>query len=69
MYKTRLAPSKSMLDSDGLYNLKRKPRRPVATTMCRMRGMSGGEAWRVSRWFSSAVKASGREGAAVQRMG
>jgi len=45
-----------MLDSEGRYSLRMKPSRPTATTMCRMRGMSGGEACRKRRCVSSWVK-------------
>jgi len=48
-----------------------KPRRPVAMTMCRMRGMRGGEAWRIWRWVSRIAKGfvPVGEGEEVQRMG
>ena len=49
----------------------KKPSRPVAMTMCRMRGMSGGEACRRARCDSSVVKGSveGEGGCGDQRMG
>ena len=47
----------------------KKPQRPTAMTMCRIRGMMGGEACRSLRWVSNVVKCAAGVGRAVQRRG